>query len=94
MLTAHAKQKPAKRVQARLQDLDAPVKVGLADVDDAVKAPRARERGVQHVAPVGGRHDDHGRAPAEAVHLAQQLPARGHSAVTACFLSVQINVTS
>ena len=58
---------------AHLEDLDAPVEVGRADVDDAVEAARARRARGPARPPVGGRHDDHRRALAEAVHLAQQL---------------------
>ena len=55
------------------------LKVGEGQVDDAVKAPGAREGGVQGSRPVGGRHDDDTRVVLKAVHLCQQLIDRLHA---------------
>lgn len=45
------------------------LEVGQRDGDDAVKAPRARERVVKRCGAVGGGHDHHARVVLKAVHL-------------------------
>mmetsp|Transcript_11032 Transcript_11032/g.45799 ORF Transcript_11032/g.45799 Transcript_11032/m.45799 type:complete len:487 (+) Transcript_11032:53-1513(+) len=62
--------------RVHLQDLRAPGRSGLGDVDLAVEAPRAQKRGVEHVRAVRGAHEDHARFLAEAIHLGQQLVER------------------
>jgi len=54
-------------------DLQAAGLVGHADVDLAVEAAEAAQRGVDRVGPVGRAHHDHVRARLEAVHERQQL---------------------
>ena len=55
------------------QHLEAARLVGHADVDLAVKAAEAAQRGVDRVGPVGRGDDDHVAAALEAVHQRQQL---------------------
>jgi hypothetical protein len=52
-------------------------------VDDAVKAPRARERLVQRRRAVGGRHDHNPGVVAKPIHLRQQLVDGVHRLVVA-----------
>ncbi|CAM4039424.1 hypothetical protein NOMA109596_19235 [Nocardioides marinus] len=63
------------RLAARvdLEDLLAAGQVGGVDLDLAVEAARAQQRGVEHVGTVGGRDEDDPAAYVEAVHLDEQL---------------------
>ena len=66
------------RLAARvhLEDHVAAVEVGRVDLDLAVEASRAQQRGVEHVGPVGRRDEDDPAADVEAVHLDEQLVER------------------
>ena len=55
------------------QDLFAALDVGVGHGHLAVKTARTQQRGVQNVAAVGGRKDDHAFICLETVHLDQQL---------------------
>ena len=59
-----------------LQNVLAPLDVGIADVDLAVKAAGTQQRGVEDVRAVGRRENDHAVVRAEAVHLDEQLVER------------------
>ena len=59
-----------------LQNVLASLDVGIADVDLAVKAAGAQQRGVEDVRAVGRRENDHAVVRAEAVHLDEQLVER------------------
>ena len=63
------------RLAARvdLEDLVAAVEVGGVDLDLAVEAARAQQRGVEHVGTVGRGDQDDPAAHVEAVHLDEQL---------------------
>src|ERR1041385_8031072 len=56
-----------------LQDLEAALLVGHADLDLAVEAPGAAQRRIDGVGPVGGADDDDLAAALEAVHQGQHL---------------------
>ena len=56
-----------------VQDLLAPLDVGVRHMDRAVKAARAQQRRVQHVLAVGRSDDDHTLVRLEPVHLDQKL---------------------
>ncbi len=58
------------------EDFLAPAHIRQAHHHAAVKAPRPQQRGIQHVRPVGGRHQDHAVIRFKAVHLHQQLVQR------------------
>ena len=58
------------------QDLLAPLDVRLVDQHLTIEAPRAEQRRVEHLRPVGRAHDDDALARVEAVHLGEQLVQR------------------
>ncbi len=58
------------------EDLGALAAVGPVDEDLAVEAAGAKERGVEDVRTVGGRHDDDALVRVEPVHLDEQLVER------------------
>jgi hypothetical protein len=65
-----------QRPRVDLEDLAPAVLVGRRDRDAPVEAPRAQERGVEHLGPVRGpQHDDRG-AGLEPVHLGEDLVER------------------
>ena len=55
------------------QDLLATLHVGTPHHHAPVETARPQQRGIQHVRPVGGRHQDHAFVRFESVHLHQQL---------------------
>ena len=55
-----------------LQNLLATAHVGEIHPHFAIEAPRAQQRGVEHVLAVGGRDNDHAFRRLDAVHLHQQ----------------------
>ncbi len=59
-----------------LQNVLAPLDVGIADVDLAVEAAGAQQRGIENVRAVGRRENDHALVRAEAVHLHKELVER------------------
>ena len=59
--------------RVHLEDLVAPGEVRGVDLDLAVEAAGAQQRGVEHVGSVGGGDQDDAAAHVEAVHLDEQL---------------------
>jgi hypothetical protein len=56
-----------------LQDCLSALQIRTVDDDLPIEATRAKERGIEDVRPVRRRHQDHGRALIEPIHLGQQL---------------------
>ena len=64
------------RARVDLEDLGAPAAIGRLHGDAAIEAPRAQQRRVEDVGPVGrGEHDD-GLSRFEAVELGEDLVER------------------
>ena len=66
-----------------LQDLLAPLDIGVGHLDLAVETARAQQRRIEHIRPVGGGHDDDALVGLETVHLHQKLVERLFALVVA-----------
>src|SRR5690606_6893136 len=60
-------------LQVHLEDLLPPHQVGFIDGNLPVEPSGTEQSRVQHVRPVGSRHDDNARVGTETVHFYQQL---------------------